>query len=161
MTTPRIPITTIKLLKIAVEDLIKNEMRATFGALRMKTDDCPDGIESLDAEFKVRAYFTKGTNKLIQDPQGSTNWGRDGKAQQIVPGSDFDYYIAEGSKTIELKSTNIITGVNAVKMDVNREVVSVSYVNTIGQVSSTPWQGINMVVTRYSDGSTTTKKVIR
>jgi hypothetical protein len=145
----------------AVEDLIKNEMRATFGALRMKTDDCPDGIESLNAEFKVRAYFTKGTNKLIQDPEGSTNWGRNGKAQQIVPGSDFDYYIAEGSKTFELKSDNIITGVNAVKMDVNREVVSVSYVNTIGQVSSTPWQGINMVVTRYSDGSTTTKKVIR
>ena len=145
----------------AVEDLIKNEMRATFGALRMKTDDCPDGIESLDAEFKVRAYFTRGTNKLIQDPQGSTNWGRDGKAQQIVPGSDFDYYIAEGSETFELKSGSIITGIGAVKMDVNREVVSVSYVNTVGQVSSTPWQGINMVVTRYSDGSTTTKKVIR
>ena len=47
------------------------------------------------------------------------------------------------------------------KMDVNREVVGVSYVNTIGQVSSTPWQGVNMVVTRYSDGSTTTRKVIK
>ena len=145
----------------AVETLIKNEMRATFGALRMKTDDCPDGIESLNAEFKVRAYFTKDTNKLIQDPEGSTNWGRDGKAQQIVPGSDFDYYIAEGSKTLQLTSENVITGIGAVKMDVNREVVGVTYVNPVGQMSSTPWQGVNIVVTRYSDGSSTTQKVIK
>ena len=60
-----------------------------------------------------------------------------------------------------MESNNIITGIGAVKMDVNREVVGVTYVNPVGQASSTPWSGINIVVTRYSDGSTTTKKIIK
>lgn len=148
----------------AVEELIKNEMRATFGALRMKTSaDDPDGtLDELTVEFKVRAYFTKKNNPLIDDPVGSTTWNRDGEAQQIVPGSNFNYYVTEAKTTFTQKASDgIITGVNAVKMDVNREVVGVTYVNPVGQVSSTPWQGVNIVVTRYSDGSTTTKKVIR
>lgn len=80
-----------------------------------------------------------------------------------MTGSDFDYYVAESDEITfrQEGGSGVITGISAVKQDVNREVVGVSYVNTIGQVSSTPWQGVNMVVTRYSDGSTTTKKVIK
>jgi hypothetical protein len=86
---------------------------------------------------------------------------RDGEVQPMT-GSDFDYYVAEGECDFNWKAADgVITGISAVKQDVNREVVGVSYVNTIGQVSSTPWQGVNMVVTRYSDGSTTTQKVIK
>ena len=76
--------------------------------------------------------------------------------------ADFDYYVAEGE--VEFNSNmfnNIITGVTDVKAEVNREVMSVSYVNTLGQVSSTPWQGVNVVVTRYTDGSTSTTKVMK
>ena len=107
--------------------------------------------------------------KLILDPEGNnhkviiTNGGAAQAPSRAGENPyDFDYYIAEG--TAEFKSSDygpIITGIGAVKMDVNREVVGVTYVNTIGQVSSTPWQGVNMVVTRYSDGSTTTQKVIK
>ncbi len=275
---------------VVVEDLVNNEMRATFGALRMKTatDNSGSLDEDLVAEFKVRAYFTKNSNPLITHNSGYepiyvvgadgsgwdfstplmtlysidgttyegtftvpdagdgngyfsfTNqlganpdeiwnhrfgvqwndgdaaismgttynlicWGGGTKAIKIPADTykikitnytsgtyydgqsvgnivvtkarsaqaprrageiespyDFDYYIAEGTATYQLKKgSNIITGIGAVKMDVNREVVGVTYVNTIGQVSSTPWQGVNMVVTRYSDGSTTTRKVIR
>ena len=41
------------------------------------------------------------------------------------------------------------------------QVVGVDYVNIAGMRSSNPWQGINIVVTRYSDGSTTTTKVVK
>jgi hypothetical protein len=37
----------------------------------------------------------------------------------------------------------------------------VSYYNVMGQESKTPHQGINIVVTRYSDGSTSTIKLMR
>lgn len=143
-----------------VESLVDNEMRATFGALRLKdVPPYPGTLDKLNASFKVRAYFTKNGNPLITNPPTPSE---DGQKLRDVSPYDFDYYIAEGEiDNIEIKSQGIITGINGVKMDVNREVVSVSYVNTVGQVSSTPWQGINMVVTRYSDGSTTTKKVIR
>ena len=137
----------------------EHETHATFGALRINTKDGePYSMESLSATFKVRAYFVKTSdadgrrNPLVTVPT------RD----DVANPADFDYYIAEGEITFKSGDyNNIITGINGVKMDVNREVVGVTYVNPVGQMSSTPWSGINIVVTRYSDGSTTTKKVLK
>ena len=53
---------------------------------------------------------------------------------------------------------NIITSINTV--NVNGEVVGVEYVNSLGVVSKRPFSGINIVVTRYSDGSATTVKKV-
>ena len=39
-----------------------------------------------------------------------------------------------------------------------REVAAVEYVNLAGQRSSRPWQGVNIVITRYTDGTVTTAK---
>lgn len=146
-----------------VESLIDGEVRATFGALRLKDiPPYPGSLDKLDASFKVRAYFTKNTNPLAHSASagGSQAPRRDGET--VIPGSDYDYYIAEGEVDFSSEDLEqIITSINGVKMDVNREVVEVTYVNTVGQMSRTPWQGVNIVVTRYSDGSTTTQKVIR
>ena len=55
---------------------------------------------------------------------------------------------------------NIITGINTV--DVNGKAVkSVKYVNVAGMVSDKPFQGVNIVVTEYTDGSRTTSKMLR
>ncbi len=76
--------------------------------------------------------------------------------------ANYGYYVAEGEVEFNSNMFNqIITGVTDVTMNATREVMSVSYVNTIGQVSSTPWKGVNMVVTRYTDGSTSTTKVMK
>ncbi len=53
-------------------------------------------------------------------------------------------------------SNSIITGVMNVAGA--REVAAVEYVNLAGQRSSCPWQGVNIVVTRYTDGTVTTAK---
>ena len=42
-----------------------------------------------------------------------------------------------------------------------KDVVSVRYYNILGQASETPFEGINIVVTRYNDGSMTSRKVLR
>ncbi len=57
-------------------------------------------------------------------------------------------------------SDNIITAINGVFADGYREVVGVDYVNTAGMISDKPFQGMNIVVTRYSDGSKTTAKKV-
>lgn len=49
-----------------------------------------------------------------------------------------------------------VAHVNSVKT-----VASVHYYNVMGQESMTPYQGLNIVVTRYSDGSTSVVKVLR
>lgn len=43
----------------------------------------------------------------------------------------------------------------------NGVVKSVKYVNVAGMVSDTPFQGVNIVVTEYTDGTRTTSKMIR
>ena len=272
---------------ITQEEAIKNETRATFGALRLTTESLPTEFKTLKADFKVRVYFTKVTNPLILgesytvDPiyvlGSNNNWntnepiatltstdgitysgtvtfagdgyfsltnqlgsswsdiwnqrlgvqwdnydqggnvdvtegfeytlmcaGDNTKAFKVsagtynlsltnfvagpyeykqenlaklvitraaanaprragetaMKGSDYDYYIAEGEAHFEITSngTNIITAVDGVKA--NREVAGVNYVNTIGQVSNRPWQGVNVVVTRYTDGTTKTTKAV-
>ena len=58
--------------------------------------------------------------------------------------------------TIQIDS---VTGIDALSVD--RAVESVTYVNPAGQRSSRPFDGVNIVVTRYTDGSTTTAKQIK
>lgn len=57
-------------------------------------------------------------------------------------------------------SGNIITAINGIYMDGSREVVGIEYVNSLGQVGKRPFSGVNIVVTRYSDGTTTTAKKV-
>ncbi len=44
---------------------------------------------------------------------------------------------------------------------VNGEVVSKTYINTLGQQSDKAFKGVNIVITRYSDGTVTTTKVVK
>lgn len=53
----------------------------------------------------------------------------------------------------------ITTGINV--MNYTGEVVSRTYVNAQGMKSDKPFDGINIVITRYSDGTTSTTKVVR
>lgn len=55
--------------------------------------------------------------------------------------------------------TSIITAVD--ELQSGKAVDGVRYVNVAGQVAATPWQGVNIVVTRYTDGSTRTTKVVK
>lgn len=50
------------------------------------------------------------------------------------------------------------TGIN----DINsNNVVSVEYINAMGQTSTRPFEGINIVVTRNADGTTSTTKIVK
>ncbi len=43
----------------------------------------------------------------------------------------------------------------------NRTIVSTIYVNPQGMQSDKPFDGVNIVINRYEDGSTSTSKVIK
>ena len=61
---------------------------------------------------------------------------------------------------IDLNGGSIITAVRDVNA-AKRQVESVQYVNLAGHVSNHPFEGMNIVVTRYTDGTTSTAKVLR
>ena len=132
-------------------DGARNETMATFGARKLA-----DG-ETMDINFIIRVYFTKENAAAAQGGSGAGAPRRRALTPETLS-ADGKYYVAEGSVKATLTS-NIVTGLDTVKAQ--REVTGVTYVNPVGQMSSTPWSGINIVVTRYSDGSTTTKKVLK
>lgn len=54
---------------------------------------------------------------------------------------------------------NVNTAISTVST--NKQVTGVTYYNVAGVTSVTPFDGINIVVTRYSDGSQTATKILR
>ncbi|MBR6432458.1 MAG: hypothetical protein IKS64_06350, partial [Muribaculaceae bacterium] len=52
-----------------------------------------------------------------------------------------------------------VTAINTVST--SKQAVSHTYYNVAGVASDKPFQGINIVVTRYNDGSQTATKIIR
>ena len=58
-----------------------------------------------------------------------------------------------------LSKVNDNTAIEQVTAD--KKVESVRYINVAGQESDTPFNGMNIVVTTYSDGTTKTVKVVK
>jgi hypothetical protein len=106
----------------------------------------PANLRIDDLEFIVRFYYKMTVAEASTGSKLAAN--RDGDAKG-------EYYIVEKKKS----QGQIITAVDEFFGD--RIVVDVTYVNALGQQSSKPFDGVNIIVTRYSDGTTTTTKVVR
>ena len=108
-----------------------NQVNVTTGTFGAKK--LADG-QSFTAQFIVRTYFTKPTR----------NGG--------------DYFISQTIVDVPIDS-DITTGIINVKGE--KQVAGVKYYNVAGMESDKPFSGVNIVVTRYTDGSTSTSKVLR
>ena len=96
-------------------------------------------------KFTVRVYFTKSE---------STSNAPRLKAE----GESKKYYITEIERNDELTSdipTSIFGVISA------KEVAGVKYYNIAGVESDRPFQGVNIEVTRYTDGSKSTRKILK
>ena len=134
-----------------------DETMGTFGAQKLRQSAEETGvIDELPMTFIVRAYYTRTANLDQTLPAGMRAPRRDGESD-----ADGLYYIVEHTfdYTLDADDPNIVTGVGSVFTD--RQVVDVTYVNALGQQSNKPFDGVNIVVTRYSDGSITTTKVLK
>ena len=71
----------------------------------------------------------------------------------VTPSTKFVVY------PLDLDATKVATGVN----DVNcaKEVKGVSYFNMMGVESAQPFEGVNIMVTTYTDGTSSAAKVLR
>ena len=92
--------------------------------------------DEIPMKFVVRVYFTKSSGtKAGEQP----------------------YYIMETEIEDEL-TYQVPTGVDLLNA---YQIVSEKYYNPAGIESDIPFKGVNIVVTRYSDGSTSTVKVLK
>ena len=80
---------------------------------------------------------------------------RDGAA-----GATGKFYVAEQELNFSIdSSSDIITGI--FDIDGAKQVAGVKYYNVAGIESDKPFDGVNIVVTRYSDGSVVTRKEVK
>ena len=87
----------------------------------------------------------------ISEPAGAPRRAEGAAVKYVV-------YPLSLEQTSHIDDNGVITEVTRVG---GREVTAVDYYNLAGQRSERPWQGINIVVTRYSDGTTQASKVLR
>lgn len=133
------PATASEGVELGGETVTGNIYKGTFGAI-----DVESGT-TIPMEFVVRVYFTESA--------ATTNSPRI-KAE----GDSKKYYITETTISEEL-ANNIPTsifGVESVK-----EVAGIKYYNMAGMESDVPFNGVNIEVTRYTDGTRSTRKVMK
>ena len=107
----------------------------------------PTDLGNREMKFAVRIYYYK---PQAENPSGHMLRA----AGDDTPEDGYAYADQD-----ESDSQNIQTAVSSIYGD--REVVDVQYVNALGQQSSKPFEGVNIVVTRYSDGTMSTTKVLK
>jgi hypothetical protein len=124
-------------------------------------------------------YFTNDVRITMTDENANVQL-LDADGNVVAPAEDGNYYsldhtmtytlVVDGETSIELNFDDIYSDIDvAVKKDItavdeidaNKTVANVAYYNLAGQQSMQPVDGVNIVVTTYSDGSTTTAKVIK
>lgn len=105
----------------------------------------PASVTESQVTFKVRFYYKKVVT------EGQQNGGN-GK---FIGGAAEEYFMAE----TEGDANDMVVALNEFMNGI--VPVDVTYVNPQGMQSSRPFDGVNIVVTRYSDGSTRTSKIIR
>ena len=134
--------------------------------------DAINGYFTVPTASGFDGAFYIGTGYNVIQSQNFTSSLQDEhiyKFKAIVQRSDKDNYGPKNVTTpatgitlypvdLDPVSSEIPTAINTISA--NGEVVGVEYVNSLGVVSKTPFQGVNIVVTHYSDGSATTVKKI-
>lgn len=135
---------------------------------------CPDGIifnyPGKKQCVDIVGQLVAGDNFFNYYPEGADGdnryWNLTGqysrqqaprRAQQHDPkvGDLSERYVV---MPLQLDVNSVVTAVADVRSQA--AVASVRYVDAMGRVSATPHRGINIVVTRHTDGTTSTRKVV-
>ena len=132
-----------------VTTVAKTYTTGTFGA--QKVGDGAGEIAELPMKFYVRIYFTRNANLPVAQTSNAPRL-KDATA------ADGKYYIVEKEIPFTITKNNIITAIDQLNA---RQVAGVKYYNVAGVESDRPFHGVNIVVTRYTDGSMTTTKVVK
>jgi hypothetical protein len=154
------------------------------GSFRADMSLCEDiyGLESAAVNkdtsvascFKASNDESYGSQQMLygfkaivrKNPDYWNAQGGNGAPSRIQPYSEADGNAKEGNPAYKVYPMSVGSTSSGNVTDVNevnaiKAVVSVRYYNVMGMESEKPFEGINIVVTRFSDGSTSTFKVLK
>ncbi len=136
--------------KFGSKPLDENIYKATFGARIIGTQ--AGQVSEIPLTFIVRAYYTKKNNLPTASGVPAHGLKAEGDA-------DGKYYVVEHKFNYTMDNTNVNTAIFGVTA--SKDVVSVRYYDMMGKVISTPRNGVYIMETRYSDGTISTRKVLK
>ena len=102
-------------------------------------------VPNMAYEFHAAIMRPNTSKRGDVEPQGTANPG--------TPSPDYMAY------PLDMSDAGTPTAV--IELNGLKTVVSISYYNLMGIESNKPFEGINIVVTRYSDGNISTVKILR
>ena len=124
-------------------------------------------------------YFTNDVRIAFSEDNAVVEL-KDADGNIISPAEDGNFYsldhtqtyvlVVDGEETQEIAFDDIYSDINVQirkdftaiqELDTNKAVANVVYYNLAGQQSAQPVDGVNIVVTTYTDGTRTTAKVIK
>ena len=108
---------------------------------------CTDGEQQVVNQWTWWDLSSLGTVDHIVFTMASTDVGDYGINTST-------YFCMDKLQVVEAESTAVESNLAA------KTVTATQYVNVAGQASNRPFDGVNIVVTRYNDGTTTTNKVV-
>lgn len=129
------------------------------------------GYYARQHEIEENIYTLMGISMGLQNFEGN-----EGNIVRLTLAADDDFDAQEAEMTLTnvllvtpkhlvylagdaMGAMNNTSGVEQVT--VNKEIAAVRYINVAGQESDRPFDGINIVVTTYTDGTSSTVKVIK
>ncbi len=130
------------------------------------TNNSSKNPEGFKGSFKVNMELNSDPNIVLQD-WDDTGMGYE-KFEAIIRLKTTQNQTApmlkgtpEGTEyeVFPLNITNTVTAIDGITA--GKAVKSVKYVNVAGIMSDTPFEGVNIVVTEYTDGSRSTTKMLR
>lgn len=118
--------------------------------IEISTDLCP-GVNFTEQQY----HFAEAVVQLKPAKESPA-----GRPAMVAPSATSDYanYVIYPI-VAESNAGTIITAINDINP--NASVKSVRFINTAGIEAATPFSGINIVVTTYSDGTTRTTKIVK
>ena len=118
------------------------ETNSNDGYLFNEYTFCVKEGEQTDVIILARLYYKR--NDVTNPASGMLR----------LSGSDGGYFAMDGEGDMPEEPTSVSEYFN------DKELVDITFVNPQGMTSSRPFEGVNIVVKRYSDGSTSTSKVL-
>lgn len=126
----------------------------------------PDHIYIGSNANKVENYGGEILVINVKAKEGAANGDYEFKVYcKYTDYANVDYLIGTDEERVKLCAAkiNIPEDPSTAVSDVNaaKTVASVKYMNAAGMVSDTAFQGVNIVVTKYADGTQSTAKVVK
>ena len=131
-----------------------------FPAANVHLDDMFEYLQDgSTVTYALSGTLTGDDMDIVLDSDNNrlvVNAKQDGAQRTIVVAMTQKGHTQRVRLTIKIDN---ITGIDGLAAD--KTVQRVTYVNAMGVESDTPWHGVNIVVTRYTDGTAVTTKVIK